>query len=307
MKYLIALTAATLAAPVLAQDYPSGTVEMIVPFNAGGGTDSVARVFEPPFAEALGATVVIRNVAGASGTIGATNAAQADPDGYTIGYLPIGPVAIQPVMRPLQYDAESWDYICQTTDNPTFVMVSAGSDIDSLEALAATAPILYGSSGPGTIPHLAMAAVAKALDVQATHIPYDGTGPAMNALAGGEIVAFVDQPNVVRGNDVRPLAILAEERHPEFPDVPTAAELGHGDLTFSVWQGIVVPAGAGAAVTDALAEACRVAVESDAFVQAAEQGSIGLRYRGPEEFEAFVRKNMDTNRAILEEAGLVEK
>ena len=303
----LAAFAAALALPAAAQDYPSGTVEMIVPFNAGGGTDGVARVFAPPFAEALGTDVVIRNVAGASGTIGAATAAQADADGYTLGYLPIGPVAIQPVMRPLQYDAESWDYICQTTDNPTFVMVAAGSGIDSLDALAERAPVLYGSSGPGTIPHLAMAAVTEALGVEATHIPYDGTGPAMNALAGGEIMAFVDQPQVVLGNDVTALAILAEERHPEFPDVPTAAELGHDDLLFSVWQGIVLPKGAGEDVTGKLAEACRAAVESDAFGAAAEQASIGLRYRDPAEFEAFVRRNMETNRGILERAGLVEQ
>ena len=304
---LAALAAGTMTlGAAWAQDYPNGTVEMIVPFSAGGGTDSVARVFEPPFAEALGATVVIRNVDGASGTIGAATAAKADPDGYTIGYLPIGPIAIQPVLRPLDYDADSWDYICQTTDNPVFVMVAADSGITSLDGLKEAGQLIYGSSGPGTIPHLAMAAVSSALGIEATHVPYDGTGPAMNALAGGEIKAFADQPNVVRANDVTPLAILAEERHPEFADVPTAAELGYEGLDFSVWQGLVVPAGTDAAIQDKLAAACQSALESDAFMEAAAKASTGLKYRGPDEFASFVRRNMETNRVILMDAGLVQ-
>ena len=301
----LAASAMTLSA-AWAQDYPNGTVEMIVPFSAGGGTDSVARIFEPPFSEALGATVVIRNIDGASGTIGAATAAKAKPDGYTIGYLPIGPVAIQPVLRPLDYDADSWDYICQTTDNPVFVMVSKESGITSLDELKEKGQLIYGSSGPGTIPHLAMAAVSGALGVEATHVPYDGTGPAMNALAGGEIGVFADQPNVVRSNDVTPLAILAEERHPEFPDVPTASELGYDGLDFSIWQGIVVPAGTDTAIQDKLSAACKSALESDTFMEAAAKASNGLRYRDPAEFEAFVRRNMDTNRTILQEAGLVQ-
>jgi len=301
------IAALTLAvAPAMAQDYPSGTVELIVPFNAGGGTDGVARVFAPPFAEALGGTVVIRNVSGASGTVGTTTAARADADGYTVGYIPIGPLAIQPILRPLEYDVEAWEYICQTTDNPTFVMVSADSGIETLDALGEAGAITYGSSGPGTIPHLAMAAVSKALGVESTHVPYDGTGPAMNALAGGEIAAFVDQPQIVRTNDVTPLAILAEERHPEFPDVPTAAEAGYEGLNFSVWQGMVVPAGTDDAVTAKLSEACRVALESEAFTEAAAQANIGLKYRDAAAFEAFVNENTETNRAILEEAGLAQ-
>ena len=302
----LAASAMTLSA-AWAQDYPNGTVEMIVPFSAGGGTDSVARIFEPPFSEALGATVVIRNIDGASGTIGAATAAKAEPDGYTIGYLPIGPVAIQPVLRPLDYDADSWDYICQTTDNPVFVMVSKESGITSLDELKEQDNLIYGSSGPGTIPHLAMAAVSGALGVESTHVPYDGTGPAMNALAGGEIGVFADQPNVVRSNDVTPLAILAEERHPEFPDVPTANELGYDGLDFSIWQGIVVPAGHGRGDPRTSSRPpARARWRATRSWKRAAKASNGLRYRDPAEFEAFVRRNMETNRTILQEAGLVQ-
>ena len=298
-------SATLLVGTALAQDYPSGTVEMIVPFSAGGGTDSVARAFEPEFGQALGATIVIRNVSGASGTIGATAAAGADPDGYTIGYLPIGPVAIQPLLRPLGYDADSWSYVCQTTDNPVFLLVSEASGITDLDGLKARAPLIYGSSGPGTIPHLAMAALTSSMGVEATHVPYDGTGPAMNALAGGEIVAFADVPAVVEANAVTPLAIFAEERHPDYPDVPTVAELGH-DLQFSVWQGLFAPEGTDGAILDGLSAACETAINGQAFTEAAATMNTGVRYRGPEDFEAFVRDNIEANRAILTEAGLVQ-
>ncbi|TFL16051.1 Bug family tripartite tricarboxylate transporter substrate binding protein [Jannaschia formosa] len=301
-----ALGLALAAGAATAQDYPSGTVEMIVPFSAGGGTDGVARQFAPPFAEALGANVVIRNVDGASGTIGTATAAQADPDGYTVGYIPIGPLAIQPVLRPLDYDVESFDYICQTTDNPVLVMVSSGSDVQSLADLQERGSVVYGSSGPGTIPHLALAAVTDALGIEGTHVPYDGTGPAMNALAGGEIQVFGDTPGVVRANDVRPLAILAPERHPDYPEVPTAAEEGFENLDFSVWQGLVVPAGTDPAIRDQLSQACQAAMESEAFTSAMETAATGLTYRNAEEFEAFVRRNTETNRNILRDAGLIE-
>lgn len=302
----IALGLALAAGGASAQDYPNGTVEMIVPFSAGGGTDGVARQFAPPFAEALGANVVIRNVDGASGTIGATTAAQAEPDGYTVGYLPIGPLAIQPVLRPLDYDAESWDYICQTTDNPVLVLVKSDSEMASMADLQAKGSVIYGSSGPGTIPHLALAAVSGALGIEGTHVPYDGTGPAMNAMAGGEIEVFGDQPGVLRANDVKALAILAPERDPEFPDVPTAAEEGFDGLEFSIWQGLVVPKGTDAAIRAKLSDACLAAMESEAFIGAMETAATGLNYRDGADFEAFVRQNTETNATILREAGLIE-
>lgn len=306
MRKITIATVALLGSTVIAgADYPTGTIEMIIPFNAGGGTDIVARAFEPAFSTALGTTVVVRNIGGASGTIGAATAASATPDGYAIGYLPIGPVAIQPSLRELTYDIDSWEFVCQTTDNPVLLMVADDSGIASVEDLVARGSLIYGSSGPGTIPHLSMAATVAALGLQGTHVPYDGTGPAMTALAGGEIAAFVDMVPVVQAHSVTPLAIFASERHPDFPDVPTMAELGH-DLQFSVWQGIFTPAGTDTAVVDTLSAACAEAVGSDGFRAAAANINTEIRYRDSEAFEAFVRANAETNRRILIEAGLAQ-
>ncbi len=304
-KTTLAAAALLGSTAIAAADFPSGTIEMIIPFNAGGGTDIVARAFEPAFSEALGTTVVIRNIGGASGTIGAATAAAARADGYTIGYLPIGPVAIQPSLRELTYNVDSWEFVCQTTDNPVLLMVSEDSGISTVEEFQALGSVIYGSSGPGTIPHLSMAATVGALGMQGTHVPYDGTGPAMTALAGGEIAAFVDMVPVVQANAVTPLAVFATERHPDFPDVPTMAELGH-DLQFSVWQGIFTPAGTDAAVVATLSDACATAVQSEGFRAAAVNINTEILYRDSAAFEEFVRANVETNRRILIEAGLAQ-
>lgn len=285
-----------------------GTMEMVVPFSAGGGTDTVARVFEPAFSEALGRTVVIRNNAGASGTIGAAAAAGAEPDGNTVGYLPIGPVAIQPALRDTAYDLDSFSYICQTTSTPVFLLQSAGAEAAALEDWAEqgeSGRITYGSSGPGTIPHLAMAAFVAEAGLNAVHLPFDGTGTAMNAMAGGEIDLFVDTATVLEANNVTALAVFAPERLEAYPDIPTMNELGY-DLEFSVWQGLFAPAGLPENELQSYSEACEASVNSAAFAELANKTNTGVLYRGPEEFEAFVRENAEMNAGILKEAALID-
>lgn len=286
----------------------SATVEMIVPFSAGGGTDTVARVFAPAFGKELDETVIIRNLAGASGTIGAAAAADARPDGLTIGYLPIGPVAIQPSLRDTSYTLEDYDYVCQTTDTPVFLLVSSDSDLASVDDVIASGQsgrVIYGSSGPGTIPHLAMAAFASATDVNAVHLPFEGTGVAMNAMAGGEIQLFADTATVLESNNVKALAVFGEERLEAYPDIPTLKELGH-DMQFSVWQGLFAPKGLPQETLDQYATACEKAVQYENFQKHLQNTHTGFAYRGPEAFEEFVRRSAATNADILKEAGLVE-
>lgn len=288
-----------------ADAYPSGTIEMIVPFGAGGGTDTIARIFAPEFSKALGANIVIRNIGGASGSVGAAAAAKARPDGYTLGYLPIGPASIQPLLHPGAYGAESWEYVCRTVNDPAILMVAAKSKINSVADLLKHAPLVYGSPGPGSVPHLALAALVASAGVKATHIPYKGTAKAMNAMAGGEIEVFADVPSVVRSFDVKPIAVFAKERHPDFPGVPTMAEAGY-PLEFSVWHGVFAPAGTERAIVDKLVAACRTAVQSPEFVSRLKKVGTTPAFLGDGDFEAFYRSALKANEKVLRSAGMIK-
>ncbi|WP_447895038.1 Bug family tripartite tricarboxylate transporter substrate binding protein [Vreelandella sp. GE22] len=297
---LFAATTALLSTQTALAD----NIEMIVPFSAGGGTDLVARVFEPGFSNALGSTTIIRNIDGASGTIGTAEAAK--ESSTTIGYLPIGPVAIQPSLRQTPYGLDSWTYICQTVNNPVFLFKSSDNDEDILERIINSPEegrIMYGSSGPGTVPHLAMAALANATGVSSVHLPFPGTGPAMNAMAGGEIELFADTASVIEANHVTPLAIFAQERSTQYPDIPTMKELGY-DLEFSVWQGVFAPKEISEERKEALSSACLEALESDSMISFSESANINISYKSSSEFEKFVRDNFQLNADIIQEIGL---
>lgn len=287
------------------QPYPSGPIELIVPFGAGGGTDTIGRLFEAEFSKALGAKIIIRNVAGASGSVGATAVARARPDGYTIGYLPIGPASIQPLLHPGTYGAQSWEYVCRTVDDPTLLMVATKSPVNSVADLLRLDPMIYGSAGPGSIPHLAMAALVASTGAKGTHIPYKGTAEAMNAMAGGEIKVFADVPSVVRSFDVKPIAVFAKTRSPGFKDVPTMAEAGFA-LEFSIWHGVFVPAGTKPEIVKKLVDACRTAVTSPAFVEKVERVGTTAAFLGGADFEAFYRKELTSNEKILKSAGIIK-
>ena len=288
--------------------FPDRPVTFVVPFSAGGGTDGVARAFQPQFAEALGGDVVVKNTAGASGTVGAAEAANAKPDGYTLGFLPIGPATIQPHLRKLPYDLGSWEFVCNVTSSPVTLMTQKASSINSLDEMkkaAADAPgkYVYGSSGPGTIPHLAMAATADKLGLTMKHVPHKGTANAMKSMAGGVIQYFADTPVVLSRYDVKALATFTQERIPGLENVPTMKELGY-DMQFSVWRGIFAPKGTPADVVAKLDQACKSATESEGFKSFSEKTNTDILYMDSKSFGAFAQAEFEKNGAILKAAGL---
>lgn len=288
--------------------FPERPVTFVVPFSAGGGTDGVARAFQSQFAEALGGDVVVKNTAGASGTVGAAEAANAKPDGYTLGFLPIGPATIQPHLRKLPYDLGSWEFVCNVTSSPVTLMTQKDSPVKSLDDMkkaAADAPgkYVYGSSGPGTIPHLAMAATADKLGLEMKHVPHKGTANAMKSMAGGVIQYFADTPVVLSRYDVKALAAFTTERIPGLENVPTMKELGY-DMQFSVWRGIFAPKGTPADVVAKLDMACKAATESEGFKAFSEKTNTDILYMDSKAFGAFAQAEFEKNGAILKAAGL---
>lgn len=285
------------------------TLDIVVPFAAGGATDIVARSFEPTFSQQLGVTSVVRNVAGASATVGTAEVAKSEGNPNIIGYEPAGALSIQPSLKNLPYGPESFTYICRTVSNPMFLMVSKSSDIESFQQLVDASqeqPFLYGSSGPGTLPHLAMAATVVNSDLKAEHVPYSGSGPAMNALAGNEIQIMADTETILENYDLRPLAVFAENRVEGYPDVPTIKELGLPELDFAVWQGVVAPKGISEERTQQYADACKATVESEKFKTFADKAKAGIAYLGPDDFKAFVQQRFEANKQVLKDVGLAQ-
>jgi len=311
---LLGAMAATiaLAAPVHAE-FPEKPVTLIAPFNAGGGTDLLLRGFQAPFAEALGGKAVVQNMAGGSGTVAASHLAGVDADGYTLGYLSVTVSTIQPQIKNVPYDADSWSPICSVAASPTLFYARADSDLENLADVKAAVEekpgeLLYGSSGPGAITHLTMVSAMSGLGImdQVKHLPHEGSGPAMKSMAGGIIQFFGDTEVLLSSYELKPLAVFADERLASLPDVQTAAEAGiEPPLNeLYLWGGLFAPTGLPDEVRDTLSAACAAAVESDAFEEFAASTGTVIAYRDAAEFEEFFRSQYDANQALIDAAGL---
>lgn len=309
MTRLIVLAATFLmfCSPAVA-GYPDRTVTLIVPFSAGGGTDSVARVFAPLLGKSLDANVIVKNVDGASGTLGTAQAAKSKADGYTIGFIPIGPMTTQPHLRDLPYGLDSLIPVGNITLSPMLFYVSKSAKWNTMQELiedlkANPDAYIFGSSGPGTMPHIAMVATMDALGVKARHMPDKGTGPAMKSLAGGVIHFFADTPPLLQKYDLKALAAFTAERIPSLPDVPTMKELGY-DLQFSVWRGLFAPAGTSPEIVETLSRACAEAVNSPEFQEMAGKLKTDPLCMDKDRFGQFVASEFEKNGEILKAAGL---
>lgn len=309
----LACAIATLAATssALRAAYPERPVTVIVPFPAGGSTDLVARASQEAFAKAIGGTIVIKNVVGASGTLGGAEAAAATPDGYSIFISPIGPIVIQPQRSKLTYQLASWDPVCKLVDSPVVLMVGADSKYKTVAAMAAAAKaapgkLLHGTAGPGTVPHMAQVALSKAFGAPLKHVPYKGSAEVVQAIMSGTVHMTSEQPNLVLQYNLHPVAVFAEKRIPTFPGTPTMKESGY-DLRFSIWNGVFAPKGTPEPVLAKLESACKTMLQ-DASVKAAyEKQRQPIQFLDRKAFTAFLKDEYARARVLLEEAGMLHK
>lgn len=318
MKTLITTSAAIVALALgagsaLAQDFPERPINLVAPFNAGGGTDLLLRAFAPHFAEALGGDVFVSNMAGGSGTVGAAALSGQKPDGYQMGYWSVTVSTIQPQIKTVPYGVDSWTPICSVAASPTVLFTQADSPFETIEDVVAAvkeAPgkYLYGSSGPGAITHLTTVAAFSGLGVidDMKHLPFQGSGPALQAMAAGTIQFFGDTELLMTRGDFRPLMVFNSERLESMPDVPTAAEVGIAAPLneLYLWGGLFAPAGLEPDVTETLSAACETAINSDGFQDFAERTSTVLDYRNAADFDAFFRAQYEANSALIDAAGL---
>ena len=220
LKKSIAIAALVASAgAVFAEGYPERPINLVAPWNAGGGTDLLLRAIAPHMAEALGGDAFVSNMAGGSGTVGAAALAGQKPDGYQLGYWSVTVATIQPQIKDVPYGIDSWTPICSVAASPTVLFTQSDSPFETIEDVVAAvkeAPgkYLYGSSGPGAITHLTAVAAFSGLGVieDMKHLPFQGSGPALQAMAAGTIQFFGDTELLMTRGDFRPLVVFNSER-----------------------------------------------------------------------------------------------
>ena len=289
-------------------DYPERTVSILVPFGAGGGTDIPARFFALELEDILGQNIVVTNVDGAGGTIGATQLSKADADGYNLGFMPVGTTTTQPHLKKTSYNADSWAPICMVSQGPYYLVVGGDSPIQTAEEYIAAAnadEIKFAGAGPGSMAHVAQLTLDKKMGVTTQYIPTKGGGDIATEINGGRAntTAWFSDFNSRYG--WKAIGILSDQRSDLHPDVPTMAELGY-DVQVSVWFGFFAPAGTPDDVVATLAAACETAVNADRFKENMAGANRLIRYMNTEDFTAFFREAYELNGILLQEAGLIK-
>ncbi len=258
-----------------AQSYPTKPIKLVVPFAPGGNADITARVIAPALSQALGQPVVVDNKAGAGGMLGAGQVAKADPDGYTILLGSSGAITNSPAVHPSAgYDPiKDFVAIGMVQTVPMLLVASGKGPLKSYAGLLEAAKrrpggITAGTAGTGSSGHLALEYFKASAGVFITHIPYRGSGPALNALVAGQIDLMMDQISsslpFVRDNQVVPIAVTSASRSPLLPAVPTLAELGLKNFEATTFAGVFAPASTPAAVVAQLRTALAAATASAA-------------------------------------------
>ena len=304
---------ATLAS---AQDYPTGPVTVVVPFSAGGPTDTVTRLIAEPMSAELGQQIVVQNVGGAGGTLGATQVAKAAPDGYTLLLHHIGMSTAPSLYKDLAYDPPT-DFapIGLVTSVPMTIIARKDFEPNTLQELidyvkANADTVTYANAGIGAASHLCGMLFMSAIDTQVVTVPYQGTGPAMTDLLGGQVDFMCDQTTnttgQIKGGEVKAYAVTSPERLANLPDLPTTAEAGLPDFQIGVWHGLYAPAGTPPEVLEKLNAALKVAVaDPNVAERFAELGTAPAAPEEvtPEALSTLLAEQIALWKPLIEEAG----
>jgi len=310
-----ALALATVASPAWAQDFPTRSLKIVVPYAPGGGADSVARIVAKKVSENIGQPIVIENKGGAGSIVGTDLVAKAEPDGYTLLLGQSGPISINPaVYKTLPYDpVKDFAPITMTTAYPYILVVNSESPAKTVQefvALAKSKPggLNYGSTGVGAANHLVAELFASKADLKMTHVPYRGTALAVGDLVSGTLnVVFGDPISVlphIKAGKLRALAVTSLERSPVAPEVPTVAESGYPGFEALAWHGILAPARTPPAVVKKLNAEFVKALADPATRALLEKQAMQPVGNSPEAFAAFIQKDIATWKAVAAAANV---
>lgn len=283
--------------------YPSKPITLIVPTAPGGTTDIAARMLAEPLGKALGQSVVVDNRGGASGALAALAVKRAEPDGYTLlmqysGYHVITPNVSK---QPMQWEAKDLQAVANVLSAPQLIVVREGLPVKTMAELGAYAKahpgkLSYASSGNGSLQHVTGAMLEQQAGVDMVHVPYKGTGPALQDLLGAQVdLTFGTPPPYmpfIQTGKLRALAVTGKSRLPSLPNVPTAAEAGLPKLDATSWFAVFAPARTPQAVVDKLSSEIQKIMATPAFKQkAAEQGATA-DYMGPQQLGDYAKAEL---------------
>ena len=301
------------AMPAAAQDWPNRAVDMVVAYGAGGGTDTIARQLAEPLSEVLGQPVVIRNQAGAGGTIGAAAVAGADPNGYTLYMMAAGHSVAAAMYRDLPYDA-AMDFVGVSgiATMPLVLITRPDSEIGSIAELVSMAKanpegLTVASVGVGSTQQLTASLIATELGIDLLEIPYATTPEGLAGVLSGEVDMMVEVAATVIGQisagDLAAIGVTTPGRYPALPDVETFTEAGF-DLDVSTWYGVAAPAGTDEAVLTAAGAAVAEAMQSEAFATSLTERGFVLAPSSPEDFTTKFRGEISVWQKVREQAGI---
>jgi tripartite-type tricarboxylate transporter receptor subunit TctC len=318
---MIAAALVVAAQPAVAQDWPARPVTMVIPFAAGGALDIVARIIVPRLSEVLGKTVIIDNVGGAGGMTGGARVAKAPPDGYQFVFGGTSTHAINQSLykAPLYNAATDFEPVAMLIEQPLVLITRTDLPVNSLQefiayAKANQAKMQFGSSGAGSTVHLACSLLNAKLGVQITHIPYRGTAPATQDMMAGRLdymcpLSASATPQIESGQ-VKAIAVLAKERSPVLPKVPSALEQGVAALDTTAWNGFFLPKGTPAAIVKKLNQAASATIDTPAIRKRLREigvSTVARERRSPEYLQKFVENEIKKWAVPIKSAGVTPR
>jgi tripartite-type tricarboxylate transporter receptor subunit TctC len=282
--------------------YPTKPVTLVVPTAAGGTTDLSARMLAQALTPVIGQSVVVDNKGGGNGNIAAGIVKRAEPDGYTLFMQYSGYHVISPHLTKVsQWAQGDFQPVANVISAPQIIVVRDGLPVKTLAELITYAKanpgkLNYASSGNGSLQHVTGAMLEQQGGIKMVHVPYKGTGPALQDLLGGQVdLTFGTAPPFmphIQGGKLRVLAVTGKERLPSLPDVPTTAEAGYPGVNATSWFALFAPAATPKAVVDKLAADARTVVQSAAFKQKAQEQGATADYLGPAQLAERVKADL---------------
>jgi tripartite-type tricarboxylate transporter receptor subunit TctC len=313
-RSVVAGAAALMAAPAIAQGFPQRPITMVVPFAAGGSTDVVARIIAQKMSEGLGQQIIVENVAGAGGNVGAARVAKGDPDGYQILMGTVATHALNPLMlKRKPYDpATDFAPISLLAIVPNVLIINPmlpAKTVPELVALLKANPgkYNYASSGIGTPLHLSGELFKSLAKVEMTHIPYRGSGPALNDVVANVVpIQFDNLPSAsafIQAGTLKALGVTTTERASSFPDVPTIAEALPGYETYT-WNALFAPKGTPKEIVDRLNAEAVKAVKDPAVAERMKVFSAAVVGSTPEALGEHVKTELAKWTPVVKDAGV---